>query len=305
MSTTNTDTSTPFYVTFSEEFRCRYSEIRVSIDSPEAVSQDQLQKDVAALSKFLSDSLEGIPSYDQKRYYSVSTTCSTGIAPHSRGNRRFAFKRKPAAAGSTSIPPLATSASLPNTSSDVTRVDTQGVSNQVMTLSSLALPNSRTLTLSNISKSLLDFTQSPAEDASPSLSSVHLKSLSSCVAIFPPIDGSMTLHSLEQCTLVVSCHQLRIHDSKDVTIYLDLPTPDSVPILEHCTNLRFGRHPSSTLSQYTYVPQDFSNILASGTKNWEFLPVDNLPDLTSLKSAEGCSPMALESLLNQHLPSIR
>lgn len=91
------------------------------------------------------------------------------------------------------------------------------------------------------------------------------------------------IHSLSRCTVVVSCHQLRIHDSKDVNILLELNAPDAVPILEGCARLHFGAYSSLDANSFpSYTPQDFSNVLASDSgagKNWDFLSAESTPDV--------------------------
>ena len=56
------------------------------------------------------------------------------------------------------------------------------------------------------------------------------------------ISGGSLVFEAISCHLHLQSHQIRIHNSRDTEFYL---TARSSPIIEHCTEMRFGRFVNS------------------------------------------------------------
>lgn len=61
------------------------------------------------------------------------------------------------------------------------------------------------------------------------------------------IDGPAHITGVEHSVIVVSCRQFRMHDCRNVDVYL---SSTSNPIIEGCSNVRFGRTPRAYVSQF-------------------------------------------------------
>ncbi|WVW80833.1 hypothetical protein I302_102822 [Kwoniella bestiolae CBS 10118] len=145
-----------------------------------------------------------------------------------------------------------------------------------------------TLSLSDLSDCIIDLR--PPGDTSTSsgktesevqakLTAIHGKTLRRCILISPVVKGSILLDGVEGCLLVLGSQQFRIHTSTDTTILLHV---DSLPVIEHCSNLLFGGYPSNLLentidsipiqrnTNYRKV-QDFDWPLPSPSPNWSAL----------------------------------
>lgn len=59
------------------------------------------------------------------------------------------------------------------------------------------------------------------------------------------IDGPAHLTGVRNSIIVVNCRQFRMHDCKNVDVYL---SSSSNPIIEDCVDIRFGRIPRAYVS---------------------------------------------------------
>ncbi|KAI9012989.1 tubulin binding cofactor C-domain-containing protein [Gaertneriomyces semiglobifer] len=78
------------------------------------------------------------------------------------------------------------------------------------------------------------------------ISTLHIKSLTSCIVITGPINGSVFIEDCVNCVLVVACHQFRMHKTTRTDIYLHTPTH---PIIEDCHGIRFASYPYRELQE--------------------------------------------------------
>ncbi|KAF8653655.1 hypothetical protein AX16_003806 [Volvariella volvacea WC 439] len=146
---------------------------------------------------------------------------------------------------------------------------------------------------------LLPLSQQP-ETPQLNVSAVHINAVSDSVLLLPLVKGSIMMHNIKNCLIVVGCHQFRMHTSTNVTIYLQIP---STPIIEYCSSLKFGLYPLelvvSTEDRAKVKPfnvQDFSHIRPTPSPNWRMLeedegktkedwPLTKLNDPDTLKNA--------------------
>lgn len=101
------------------------------------------------------------------------------------------------------------------------------------------------------------------------LSNVHRS-----LVVAPNIRGPVHMTGLQRSTLILSCHQFRMHDAHDVDVYLFC---SSRPIIEDCTGIRFTQLPSTFLTKneqstnmYDQV-DDFKWLRADPSPNWRLM----------------------------------
>jgi len=75
--------------------------------------------------------------------------------------------------------------------------------------------------------------------------SLTAKGIKESLLVCGQINGPAHVTGVERSVMVVSCRQFRMHNCKDVDVYLSC---SSNPIIEDCSNVRFGRIPKAYVS---------------------------------------------------------
>jgi len=142
---------------------------------------------------------------------------------------KFAFKRKPNSNSKpSSTTPLesltspealrATPAPNTNPSPNSTNITIASQSNQYLTLQSLPSIHRSDITISNLDHCIVNLLPVPlsfqdmrsksTEEHPISISAVHIRDVVDTVLLLPVIQGSVILHELRRCIVVVGCHQV-------------------------------------------------------------------------------------------------
>ncbi|KAG6816395.1 hypothetical protein H0H87_006307 [Tephrocybe sp. NHM501043] len=228
-------------------------EARVEAARSSAVVSEELCKelssDLARLVKDLADATGSIPSYDQRQNEEQLKALELSVSDLLRSSRpksKFAFKRKAATPVSINSSRPTDTVGPRNTIPQLvptTNLSISGHTSQLLTPDSLPSSSSsgRDLAIHDLSGCIVNLLPSDGR-TSLDLSAVHIQDLTDTVLLLPAINGSVLIHNLRKCTIVVGCHQFRMHSSQNVDIYLDIT---SNPIIEHCSTIRFGGYPDS------------------------------------------------------------
>ncbi|KAK7678729.1 hypothetical protein QCA50_018311 [Cerrena zonata] len=292
MSETNQTLIQQFYTSFQasrSDLTSRLESLK-SEGSPSADVLNEITLEISQLRKKLTDAVAYLPSYDQRQYESHIKAIEkllSEIRASSSSKSKFSFKRKqpvqspsPVVAA-PSIMPADTKLSLsaPQSSGRIL----SGRSNEYLTTSSL--PTSSTasdLTLTNLDHCVVNLVNAGLVDVDQQtkITALHVRDVSNSIVILPStIDGSAMFHNITKCTIVLGCHQFRMHTSNQVHVYLAI---SSSPIIEHCSNISFASYPAvlcnngreremaSKASNHDSV-QDFSHIRPTPSPNWNIL----------------------------------
>ncbi|KAL2827093.1 tubulin binding cofactor C-domain-containing protein [Aspergillus pseudoustus] len=108
-----------------------------------------------------------------------------------------------------------------------------------------------------------------------------VKTVSDSLLLCGQIDGPAHLTNVHNSIIVVNCRQFRMHDCTNVDVYL---SSSSNPIIEDCTDIRFGRIPKGyttldhdrldTDDRWSLV-EDFKWIKPEPSPNWSLLGQDD------------------------------
>ncbi|KAH7101674.1 TBCC-domain-containing protein [Auriculariales sp. MPI-PUGE-AT-0066] len=286
---------------------------RLNAANPDITS---VQLDAARLRRKLTEATEYLPAYDQRKYNSQLKSLEDELAK--RGpKQRFGFKRKEpatttATTSATSTPRSATAAN--PSPAPVAPAPAQSVSASVLNLRDLvdtvidasyfAVSSSESpseLTISSLTNCIIDLRQGI------NLASVHANNLRRVVLLLPQIQGSILVDDCINCVLATACHQFRMHKTTDTDVHLHI---SSMPVIEHCTGIRFTAYPfgdpsaSATPSQH-FTVQDFDWILPEPSPNWTRMDDSKggLFDKSALMNISDAS--MLEQHLQQLLPPVR
>ncbi|KAJ5220341.1 hypothetical protein N7468_009545 [Penicillium chermesinum] len=131
-----------------------------------------------------------------------------------------------------------------------------------------------------------------------------IKNIKESLLICGQVHGPAHITGVEHSVLVVSCRQFRMHNCKDVDVYLSC---SSNPIIEDCSNVRFGRIPKAYAldhdrpdheDRWSQV-EDFKWIKPEPSPNWSLLdPADAVPEEVWAEIVPGGPGWSLEDILH-------
>ncbi|RAK78699.1 putative tubulin-specific chaperone c [Aspergillus fijiensis CBS 313.89] len=133
--------------------------------------------------------------------------------------------------------------------------------------------------------------------------SLTAKNVKESLLVCGQINGPAHITDVEHSIVVVDCRQFRMHNCSNVDVYL---SASSNPIIEDCTNIRFGRIPRIyTLNhdrpddedRWSEV-EDFKWIKPEPSPNWSLLdPEDAVPEEVWAEIVPGGPGWSLEDIL--------
>ncbi|KDQ49108.1 hypothetical protein JAAARDRAFT_201129 [Jaapia argillacea MUCL 33604] len=231
--------------------------------------------EVVKLRKSLSDAVMGgyLTGYDQRQFELQLTALEQQLEElraSSAPKPKFSFKRKTPQSSPQSLtpapptpPPFRTTVapvplSVPPASTSLT---ISSRSYAFLSYSSLPIPStlpvqSSDLTISDLDHCIVNLLP-PLPSKNPTsngltFSALHIRNITNSILLLPMLQGSVLLHDMKRCVVVVGCHQYRMHASESVDVYLCIP---SNPIIEHCSGIRFGAYP------FSLAPEDQQELL--------------------------------------------
>ncbi|KAK6346032.1 hypothetical protein TWF730_010366 [Orbilia blumenaviensis] len=262
-----TDPKPAFHLQFTTAIQSLTDQITTLPNLRTGSSQQQdlisaILSKISALTHDLKDAANYLPGYDQRIYSEQlkATTDALNTARKASAPRtKFAFKaraRGDASSSSSSsstittpTPPPPATASTPKQPSTTTTATTTTLSNLTSTRTHTppATTDSTILSLSNLTSCIItpqSQSQSPQtnnnNNNNPFTTATITSITTSILIILPQISGPTHLTNLTSSILVISCHQFRLHDSKNLDIYLSCR---GRPIIERCSNIRVARIP--------------------------------------------------------------
>ena len=96
----------------------------------------------------------------------------------------------------------------------------------------------RLASVTDLRRCVVDISGSSPSDRP--LASLALKNIRDSLIICGRVDGAAHVTDVKRSTVVVRCHQFRMHDSQDVDVYLSCRTR---PVIEYSAGLRFAPMP--------------------------------------------------------------
>ncbi|KAI9927702.1 hypothetical protein AWENTII_012661 [Aspergillus wentii] len=142
----------------------------------------------------------------------------------------------------------------------------------------------------------------PTTDGKP-YASLTVKGVKESLLVCGQVAGPAHITGVEHSVLVVSCRQFRMHNCSDVDVYL---SSSSNPIIEDCTNIRFGRIPRAYAldhdrpdheDRWSQV-EDFKWIKPEPSPNWSLLDQDSgVPEEVWAEIVPGGPGWSLEDIL--------
>ncbi|WWD08324.1 hypothetical protein V865_006435 [Kwoniella europaea PYCC6329] len=289
-------------LTQANEFHTYFNRQRQSIlddlNSSDTSNLSDLNSKISDLRTRVDQISALIPVYDRVRYVKQLTELEQNVSSlrtRDKPKSKFSFnKSKSSSTKSSSTPTPTPTPGISSSRQPQAEASSSSSANTLThTISNLShrlirppkdVNGTYTLSLSNLSDCIIDLRphvpddrDGEAEDQAR-LTAVHGKSLERCVVITPVVGGSILLDEVKGSLLVLGCQQFRIHSSSDTTILLHV---DSLPVIEHCTKLKFGSYPHEMHDDNTNLDldlnlnyrkvQDFDWPLPTPSPNWTLL----------------------------------
>ena len=204
--------------------------------------------------------------------------------------------------------------------SQATNVNISGHNGLHIILPSSASRATSSGTLTRLNKCIVDMSV-PTENGTP-FAGLTLKNIKRSLIIAGHVAGAAHITGVEDSIVVVASRQVRMHDCKNVDIYLHCA---SRPIIEDCSNIRFSPIPECHVSlckllllcgmlistvkmiasekpvynQWDQV-DDFKWLKAEHSPNWSILPEDQrLKEEIWTKTVHGGPGVGLDDILKK------
>ncbi|CAI7577353.1 unnamed protein product [Penicillium glandicola] len=134
--------------------------------------------------------------------------------------------------------------------------------------------------------------------------SLTAKGIQESLLICGKVNGPAHITGVDRSVMVVSCRQFRMHNCSNVDVYLSC---SSNPIIEDCSNIRFGRIPKAYAfhhdrpdneDRWSQV-EDFKWIKPEPSPNWSLLdPNDAVPEEVWAEIVPGGPGWSLDDILH-------
>ncbi|KAJ5377409.1 uncharacterized protein N7496_004818 [Penicillium cataractarum] len=143
----------------------------------------------------------------------------------------------------------------------------------------------------------------PTADGKP-YASLTVKNIEESLLICGQVNGPAHITGMDHSVIVVSCRQFRMHNCKDVDVYLSC---SSNPIIEDCSNIRFARIPKAYALDHDRLDhedrwsqvEDFKWIKPEPSPNWSLLDAsDAVPEEVWAEIVPGGPGWSLEDILH-------
>jgi tubulin-specific chaperone C len=95
------------------------------------------------------------------------------------------------------------------------------------------------------------------------MQALHLHKLKNCLIQAGPVGGAIIGEEIDDCTLMVATHQLRLHHTRSTHVHVFC---GSQPIIEHCTDVAFA--PLLNLPYAGFSDSLRSSSLFKGENKW-------------------------------------
>ncbi|KAF9647108.1 TBCC-domain-containing protein [Thelephora ganbajun] len=266
---------------FYTEFQATRNDFTTRLSTTTSSHASEFSAQLALLRKKFVDVRSFLPPYDQRQYEMQLKSWEQALEKlqtnqTSAGTKpKFAFKRKDKLDKPT---PDASEVKAPTPAETISRLPTSHLSltsksGCLLTFTSLpdtsSIPIDSELIIANLDNCIVDLMEGDSATMTPT--AVHIRNVTNCVLLLPVIKGSILLHDLQRCVVVISgCHQFRMHTSRCIDVYLSIAAK---PVIEKCTGIYFSEYPASSPVgaeglKNQFRVEDFSHIRQTPSPNW-------------------------------------
>ncbi|KAK2759584.1 hypothetical protein FQN53_008074 [Emmonsiellopsis sp. PD_33] len=132
---------------------------------------------------------------------------------------------------------------------------------------------------------------------------LSIKGVTESLLVCGQVNGPAHITGVKQSVIVVTCHQFRMHDCVDVDVYLSC---SSKPIIEDCSNIRFGKIPDAFAQDPSCrnrtnlwdQVEDFKWIKAEQSPNWKLMDEsDTIPENVWTDTVPGGPGVSVDAIL--------
>ncbi|KAI8378501.1 tubulin binding cofactor C-domain-containing protein [Blakeslea trispora] len=297
---TATEASNDFFLEFRAERQVIQDFLEQSQNIPKVSLADHfsqaLQK-INHLENRLTKATAYIPSYDERQFSLQLKELSdrldkikTDLTP----KPKFSFKSKKKKEAKPTTPTV--DQGKPKEATEVVLSDAtvlfKDKSNTTLTLKDTEKKgDSIEVLLSNIKDCVIVLDQKD-------ISAIHIKNVDRCVIYGGMIEGSVLMYGLTNSTLLVGCHQFRMHESHQVDIILSVT---SRPIIEDSDQIQVGCWPREGFMNYYDQVEDFNWLKKQASPHWKVMDLTREKELRDQLVVQD-NPEELYAKRNELLP---
>lgn len=219
---------------FRETFEKLVREVEDNLENMQPGDTKNLSKQlydasvaIQELQNYLSNSTLFLPDYNVKGYQGTITKLVTNLENTKTKllpKKKFGFKAKPVPATITEIATLKPLKNAP-TKTQIVDWTIQNRANEEIVLENDDT-NNKDLTMSTLTNCLILIKGHAG--------SLQLSNLKKCLIVCGPVARSIFADNCEDCTFTFGCQQLRLHSSKDCSLYMHVTCR---AIIEDCVNI--------------------------------------------------------------------
>lgn len=224
----------------------------------------EILKDINVLEKGLTDATLFLPTYDQRQYNLTIKSLNEALQSKKAPKGKFSFKKRPV----KSLDPIAIQEpkSISSSTLDLSKLPPE-------TTVGYANNSNERLQLSEQSKPmdlfLVSLQNCIIQGPKTAYSALHIENMSNCILLDTEVQNSVLIRTVSDSVIVLRhCHQLRMHDAKNVIVLLHVPTS---PIIEDSSSIRFGQWgPDDSSNRFADV-SDFNWLRQQQSPNWSII----------------------------------
>lgn len=235
-----TSAETESYEFFAKNFNRLRSEIEITLDGSASCEKgnlpdhfDSLLQSVQRLQKITTDSAMFIPAYDVQKAQATITDLQRKIQEKRDEmipRKKFAFKSKKKVAAPTVATVDSAKTEIPRKEIKVAPTDCNFADVSSKSLVKHAEEtNEKDIALARLADCTVKIHGYPR--------AIHIDNLQNCKVFTGPVVGSIFMDNCKDCTFVLACQQLRIHNTTGSHFYIHVT---SKAIIEDCKNVEFA-----------------------------------------------------------------
>ncbi|KAF8599263.1 TBCC-domain-containing protein [Ceratobasidium sp. AG-I] len=320
--------NTTQYNDFLLDFRSRAQRLEDALSQVGGNLQDveQLSLDVTNLRSAVTEAVATgiLPAYDQwlcqQRVAALEESLSK-LRSTAKPKSKFSFRstanarptpQQPTKPASTPEHDASASSGDRPQVSGTTEITLSGHSHRSLSLAdAVGFPPSNTteaaqsvaITVKGLSNCYVDLTSTAQLG---SINAIHVQGLKRTVLYAGVVQGSILLNDCQDCTIIVSAHQFRMHTTTRTNVYLRIA---SNPVIEKCADIGFGTSPSAFAGGAADNVNDQTDGVPYNVQDFDWMGTSRSPNWSPIGPASFQLPLtvsqdSLESVLGSLLPQL-
>ncbi|KAI9297603.1 TBCC-domain-containing protein [Neoconidiobolus thromboides FSU 785] len=243
---------------FYKQYKLSVQEIEDLLNSLEAINKNEIEKinesillKIQSLQELTQNYFPFLPSYEQKSYQEDLkrlkdriTQLRNSLTP----KPKFGFRKRELLKNNTEMKVNSEPKVIKEKSKEEVSIEPRigfkgntfeikNMKKRIITIDKvedLTKESSTSVNISEIENSVIDLINKQTK-----IATLYLKEIKDSIILLPPVLNSILIQNCFNCIIYVASQQYRMHGSKNCQVFL---SANSNPIIEDCTDIRFGKY---------------------------------------------------------------